>query len=386
MALFTKRTTKTGVVRTFRNGNDTTRSVVKRGARRHGEKAGTALKQRIRNIPLVGSLAGGCASCSNLAKEMDRNGCDWCEQHFDQIVRKIKGNHVIARVTPAGVIERYVREAIDSARHTAKRRQQKPPRGGQVKVTPEMPSSPIPLDNPRLTLMFHVYPHGESWRYHLEKLRPHLHRFDRLMLGIAHDPTTSSTGETVAAFTHLDDRWEIYLAVNEQTRRGKQGLREVATYLKMLPDLHTTPDDVTFCLHAKGIQPHVSNNDAIRWWIDAMYSTVYSNIDGVIAAMRNGASIVGSFRKHCPMFKSRYKWHFSGTYYAFRNCVAFSRGVPQYRRIWFGTESWPGDYFPIEASHCIFGDHTQDLYKVQEQPRTELDRWKEAKNGPVSAG
>jgi hypothetical protein len=55
--------------------------------------------------------------------------------------------------------------------------------------SPTMPGEPIAFtDIPRLTLMFHVWPHGDSWRRHIEKLEPVLHRFDRLLLGVATDP------------------------------------------------------------------------------------------------------------------------------------------------------------------------------------------------------
>jgi hypothetical protein len=143
----------------------------------------------------------------------------------------------------------------------------------------------------------------------------------------------------------------------------------------MLPELPRGQNDITLCLHGKGSQPH-TKNDAIGWWIDAMYETVAYNLDGVIEEMANGAAIVGSFRRHGRFLGTKHNWHYTGTYYAFRNAIAFSNGVPTYRQIWWGTESWSGDHFPISSSACLFGDRANDLYKIDQQPRRELEQWR----------
>jgi hypothetical protein len=243
---------------------------------------------------------------------------------------------------------------------------------GKGRLKPTTPIQPVPFTgDPRLTLMFHVWPHGDSWRRHIEKLEPVLHRFDHLLLGVATDVSTATLEETVAAF---GDRWEVTHVVNNPEKR--HGLREVATYQQMIKTLGRGVNDVTFCAHGKGAQVHNVNSEPVTWWTDAMYDTILYNIDGVINEMRNGASIVGSFRRHGRQLGTTHRWHYSGTFYAFRNATILSNGVPQYRQNWWGTESWPGDHFPLSHSACIFGDQVGDMYKANQQPRAAFEQWK----------
>jgi hypothetical protein len=81
---------------------------------------------------------------------------------------------------------------------------------------------------------------------------------------------------------------------------------------------------VTFCAHGKGVQGHNVNSEPVTWWTDAMYDTILHNIDGVINEMRNGAAIVGSFRRHGSQLGTTHRWHYSGTFYAFRNAITLA--------------------------------------------------------------
>jgi len=226
-------------------------------------------------------------------------------------------------------------------------------------------------DDPSLTLLMHVWPNGDGWQDHAEKLRPILHKFDRKILGIATDKQTATVQEVTDYF---GDGWEIVTVENDRSRKG---MREVATYQQMLPTLSKDRNAVTFCAHAKGAQSHTAGSESVEWWTDAMYETILFNIDGVVDEIRKGASVVGSFRRHGNYLQARFKWHYSGAVYAFRNYAALAGRMPLYRPKWWGTESWPGDWFPVEESACIFGDNAGDLYAVSQQPREALDEWKE---------
>jgi hypothetical protein len=201
-------------------------------------------------------------------------------------------------------------------------------------------------------------------------MQPNLHRFDRLMLGVALDAGTDTLDDVISV---AGSRWEVFPV---QNIRGQGCLREVATYREMLPHIGDGVNDVTFCLHAKGVQDHTSTSDCVKWWTEAMYETVYDNIDGVLQPMKNNALVVGSFRRRGRHFATEYGWHFSGTFYAFRNHAAFYNRFPAYKNVWWGTESWPGQYFHITQSHCIFGDYAGDLYTLNNQPRKQLEKWR----------
>lgn len=287
-------------------------------------------------------------------------------------------DHLISTNTPLpSLVEKmvmtWIEEAIEKAVvNVVPKKRSSSLQALRVRNSPLIPGKPLPFTcQPSVTLMFHVYPKGESWKRHIDKLAPVLPRCDRLLLGVATDKTTYSLSETVALF---GDRWEVFHAENRSTGHGKGGLREVATYKQMLSTLPKGQNDITLCLHGKGSQGHTLNT-TIEWWVDAMYQTVAYNLHGVVREMENGAAIVGSFRRKGTQLGTHHRWHYSGTYYAFRNAIVFSNGVPSYREIWWGTESWPGDHFPLSASSCIFGDNAGDLYKPENQPRAELDSW-----------
>jgi hypothetical protein len=220
--------------------------------------------------------------------------------------------------------------------------------------------------------MFHVWPHGDSWKRHIDKLEPVLHRFDRLLLGVATDVSTSTLEETSAAF---GDRWEVTHVVNNLEKRT--GLREVATYRPMIETLAHGVNDVTFCAHGKGVQGHNVSSEPVTWWTDAMYDTILHNIDGVLEEMRNGAAIVGSFRRHGSQLGTTHRWHYSGTFYAFRNAITFSAtACHSTDKTGGGLNRWPGDHFPLSHSACIFGDQVGDMYKANQQPRAAFEQWK----------
>jgi hypothetical protein len=359
---------------------------------------GTELKKSLAWIAKIKPATATC-NCDNLATEMDKDGVNKCRERREYYVGRMLENKTaivdamkaeggingmlgaVAGVVPHMIAVAWIGHKFDAACDAAEvkakpttprpRRQSATPRGAKMANSPTMPGEPIAFtDIPRLTLMFHVWPHGEAWRRHIEKLEPVLHRFDRLLLGVATDVSTATMEETAAAF---GDRWEVTHVVNNPEKRT--GLREVATYRPMIETLAHGVNDVTFCAHGKGVQGHNVNSDPVTWWTDAMYDTVLYNIDGVLEEMRNGAAIVGSFRRHGSQLGTTHKWHYSGTFYAFRNAITFSNGVPQYRQNWWGTESWPGDHFPLSHSACIFGDGINDMYKADQQPRKELREW-----------
>ena len=364
-----------------------------RVARLRSSKPGSELAKSLAWVETIKPKNATC-QCNNLAREMDNDGVATCQQRRDDYylpkmlenksaitdAMKAEGGLLgvagfVGGLIPDAVALPWLRGKFDAACEAAKPKPRPRPAravSDLVANSPTFPAEPVAfIGRPRLTLLFHVWPHGDGWRRHIGKLQPILHKFDRLILGIATDRTTATVDEVRAAF---GDRWEVVTAENDPSK--KTGLREVATYRQMLPMLSGDVNDVTFCAHAKGVQSHTVSSEPVTWWTDAMYETILYNIDGVIDEMRHGASIVGSFRRHGKQLGTKHRWHYSGTFYAFRNVVAFSNGNPSFRSHWWGTESWPGDHFPLEQSACIFGDNIDHLYHKHKQPRAELEQWK----------
>lgn len=209
---------------------------------------------------------------------------------------------------------------------------------------------------PKLTLLCHCWPKGENWRKHIEYLAPVANVFDRKIMGVATGEGTASFDQVREAF---GDSWE-YFAV-----RNDKALREVLTYRKMLAMVQSVDEnEVTFCIHTKGTQDHTAGSEQVRWWTEAMYSTVIYNWQNVLATMAEGYPIAGSFVRHGPDLNTRHEWHFSGTFYAIRNADVFANGIPEFDGWWFGTESWPGHHFARHEAACMFADNCGDIYKV----------------------
>ena len=223
-------------------------------------------------------------------------------------------------------------------------------------------------EKPRLTLIFHCWPNGDGWKRHVDYLRPVSGVFDRKIMGVATGRGTATLAEVRAVF---GDSWEYFEVENDKA------LREVLTYRTMLEMVRSTDiNDVTFCLHSKGAQSHTAASRQIQWWTEAMYSTVVHNWKNVLGKMEQGYPVVGSFLRVGKHLQSRYGWHFSGTFYAFRNAVAFQKGVPGYASNFYGTESWPGHHFARHEAACMFAENCGDIYKENPQLELELNEWR----------
>lgn len=331
-----------------------------------------------------------CKSCKDLASKMDKIGIEGCEEKIDQIVEEIiprakawvaTNRPWVHRLLP-GVIEEAgirskVRLDVNKAIENAKKSKQKSEharhkkyRGPKSLILPD----PIPFifpGEPHTTLLFHLYAIPSTAKYHAHKLKEIAHTFDRRILGVALDEKTMSIDDVKSLY---GSEWEYVVVPNDSK------LREVATYQKMIKMLDfDDPNHITFCGHGKGSQTHTIDSDKIDWWTSAMYETVLNNREGVLEEFRKGHKITGSFRRLGKGLGTKYRWHYSGTFYAFKNDFFKDKSIPEYRKRWWGTESWPGDHFGINESSVIFSDNEGnggDLYKLEEQPRKELEEWR----------
>ena len=89
-------------------------------------------------------------------------------------------------------------------------------------------------------------------------------------------------------------------------------------------------------------------------------------------------SIAGSFRRFGEFSTpGNHRWHFSGTFYWFRNNAVFSRIWNQIDRVYFGVEAWPGKMFKPEESACLFADNAGGMYLETEWEKLQrqIDVW-----------
>lgn len=340
---------------------------------------GNKLANRIAGLSVT---SGAGCGCKDYVKKMNAWGIEGCEQRKATIINHLVSQKEVlasaikdSNIPGCGLLASLLntRAATPILRQGASWLLDKAIEDSREESKNLLPS--IDVDNPdvypfttipRLTIISHVYPRKDTWEYHIEKLAHIEDKFDTRLLGVATDENTDSFETIQRAFP----KWDCFEVKNDP------GLREVATYPQMFQEVASSnPNDVIFCHHFKGSQEHTKDSPSIRWWIDAMYDTVIYNIDDVLYRMANGAHIVGSFRRHGRMLASRHRWHFSGTYYAFRAAKYFPIAKYPITKTWWGTEQWPGRYTKLKHSSCVFGDFAGDLYKEDERLKEELEAW-----------
>mgnify|MGYP003646240299 CR=1 FL=1 len=340
---------------------------------------GACLASRIEGF-LATKESGGCG-CVSFAAKMDAWGPLGCEQNREVIVNHlianapmlskavkkldIPGSNILSIAVgaiPRSILRIGADRLLTKSIEDAKKEQLK-----RITNIPLPSPEPFPFtSSPKFIILSHLYPLRGSWKHHSERLSNLPMDIERKVLGVSLDNNTDSLEEVKEVYKD----WEIFEFENNTK------LREVVSYRKILPDLiENDTNQIILCHHHKGVQPHNVNSEPITWWVDAMYKTVFENPEGIIKAMSEGASIVGSFRRKGRMLNTRFSWHFSGTFYAIRSARVHPVDSFTFRDKWWGTESWPGDYFPLEHSACLFGDDSKDLYKVNQQPRKELEVW-----------
>lgn len=112
-----------------------------------------------------------------------------------------------------------------------------------------------------------------------------------------------------------------------------------------------------------------------------MYRTCLDDWERVQEHLTTKA-MTGSFKRY-GQFTTRgnHRWHYSGTFYWFRNRDVFQRNWRHVDRKFFGTESWPGHMFRPEETGCLFMDGADDLYLHEYWTKTiepALEQWETA--------
>lgn len=220
----------------------------------------------------------------------------------------------------------------------------------QVQAAP--PPTPDPfIGAPVVHYGFHLYPlRGsgpvEPWRWHVERWNAIAeHATGRLMVGIVTSKETTPIEEVRAA---LSSRFEIRVAPN--TPEG-----ENPTFEWIQSQVPKGPDDVLIYAHSKGVRPQTAASQSIRLWSELMYATVVENPGRVVEKLAEGFKAFGSMRSYdYYLFSLRYRWHYSGTFFAVR-----AKHLPlRIRPAYGGVEAACGAAFPPEECWCEFGDNS----------------------------
>lgn len=202
-------------------------------------------------------------------------------------------------------------------------------------------------------LLFHVHPLRDSsvWRWNIDQLSSRMDQFNgKRIIGIATSNATVGESEVLSAFRnhHIDD----VVVVNNDRK-----LREVATFDRLFAGVTTDdPDQITFYCHSKGIRHGMTNERGTTAtdWAKVMYEACLDYPDHVDDALQK-YPCAGPFKKVGRGFSgSASRWHYSGSFFWFRNATLFSKNWQRIDRTWFGIEPYLSLHFDAKDAGCLF--------------------------------
>lgn len=231
---------------------------------------------------------------------------------------------------------------------------------------PTDPPEPIPVKwgrEPVRHMIYHIWPtkRSESWRRNVAELRKRIEIFNGLrIVGIAVDADTVTPDEVKAAFSGCRvDHWVV--ADNDKK------LGEGATFHKMMKLLPRDDDNITWYGHAKGTKYAEGQDGVVPRWTDMLYRTTLDNYSEVKKSLTQ-FPITGSMKRYGDFNKpNTWRWHYSGTFFWFRNADVFAR--PQWVRLvpFYGcVECWPSCVFKASEAGFLFGNNVGLLYIEKE--------------------
>ena len=328
-----------------------------------------------------------CESCYALAAQMDVWGSQLCTAKMDAIVADILPRalewerekvgwwaKLMPEAVTAAAIKVMVSRAIDLAAkaeparitlHQAPRvtsdivQNQSPRNDGQGP-----PIEMVPLDNATRHLTFHIWPVKDfgAWQWNCDRLIANANLFNgRRIVSIVVDHQSDSAEMVKAYLSRFTDEFIVV--------PNNPNLREVTTWLPMLKMLESyqSENDVTFSSHAKCVRHKINADNegsTVYRWTAAMWE-LCTRWD-VVRPLLESSATVGAFRRFGPhSHKDGFgPWHFSGSFFWWRNRDAYRRNWSYTPQRFFGTEAWPGIMFADHEAAVIACDRVEDLYKM----------------------
>lgn len=243
---------------------------------------------------------------------------------------------------------------------------------------------PVNFHAPIRNMMYHVMPDKKGvWRRTASALARRLHVFNgKRVVGIVCDENTEDPQNVVHMFGGKLDKVIV---------KKNSSLREMATFFDMLKEVASDNDqEVTFFSHSKGVRHPVHVNVTVHEWAQVMYETLLDYLP-IVDSVLGKYAMAGSFKKNGKGFASSVSdWHYSGSYYWFRNKDLFARAWNLMDYEWYGVESYPSIIFRVYETGNVFYEGSipeLELYNVQywnEFVRPSLNRWREANRAKLS--
>jgi len=225
----------------------------------------------------------------------------------------------------------------------------------------------------RRNLLFFIHPIAGNgvWQRRVIQLRQRMPLFNgKRIVAITTGGGLDSASEVRTALDGLG--CEFVEVPNDAT------LREVAAFEPMFSRVESTdPTEATLFAHAKGVtRPPMSAPQA---WGDVLFAT-HCDYWQAVEAVLMCKPIAGCFKKFGRGFaESESEWHYSGSWFWFRNAELFSRNWRKIDLFWAGIEPYPSLHFSDAEAGSIFMEgnvNSLNLYDSALWESKVLPAWK----------
>jgi SAM-dependent methyltransferase len=211
-------------------------------------------------------------------------------------------------------------------------------------------------------LLFHLHPIPGRWEWHRDKLLERASLFNgRKIIAV----NVADTLEQPSVIKQAFPDFEVIEVKSNPT------LREIASFLPLFSKLTSKEDEITLYAQSKGIT-HQPDSPCWRW-AEILYETLIDYPD-VIENLLKEYPICGSFKKVGRGFKeSKSDWHYSGSWFWFRNKELYDKEWQRHDRFWSGIETYPSVHFTADQAGVVFHEGTVpnlNLYSWQYLSKT----------------
>ena len=232
------------------------------------------------------------------------------------------------------------------------------------------PATRLLTQPPTRHMLYHIWPNkdNDTWKWNVAHLKAYIDQFDGVRsVGVVTthqsilvgNPQTATLAEVQAEFAGVRiDNW-IELPNNPAKR-------ECITFIPLMQTLPKGENDITWYGHAKGVR-HATDTIPLIW-SHVQYRLTLDNAEQVLAQLQT-YPITGCFKRHNEFtLPKHHRWHYSGTFFWFRNKEVFDK--PEWSDLapnfFAGVEAWPSRLFSVVEGGCLFYDHAGNLYDRSE--------------------
>lgn len=223
-------------------------------------------------------------------------------------------------------------------------------------------------------LLYHITPAVNSvFFWNIGKLLERIHLFDKIFIAVAVGESISTAEGTVPLMPleYVRSLFQHIPNVTFGQFNNDSSHRESVSFEWLMKQAAHWPDATTFYAHSKGLTR--GNNTAVRLWTEAMYDhllapTYLPKVEQYLEKY----PIVGCFKRcrrsadQWPDFPKESNYHFSGTFWWFRNVDMFSRPWRENIRLGrYEVEAYPSMIFDRSEAGCPFADHAGNPFDLR---------------------